>query len=191
MTGPSTHQDSPIERFEFSQGADEAAEVSSSGPWIRFSDHRSLVEGLVEALESILPRRPFPRPGEPMFEHQDSPKVPEAAVELLARFKWEAAKGATWDAAEPVWKEPWLNVARKQAYELAPLFSPAGSIPVSALLSDEVKARMLDVLGERGWHATATPDEAAEPDLAAVVAKAHRDLGDALTAAIEQVGGSK
>jgi hypothetical protein len=63
-------------------------------------------------------------------------------------------------------------------------------IPVSALLSGEVKGRMLDLLGERGWHATGTPEEAAEPDLATAVAKAHRDLGDALKAAVDHLGGT-
>ncbi len=40
-----------IERFEFDQDADEAAEVSEFGPWVRYSDHRSVVERLEGKLQ--------------------------------------------------------------------------------------------------------------------------------------------
>ncbi len=73
---------------------------------------------------------------------------------------------------------------KRSGYEVTPY------IPASALLSHEAKAAMLNLLGERGWHATASPEEGAEPDLAAVVAKAHRDLGDALQAAVDHLGGT-
>lgn len=52
-SSPSTHQDSPIERFRAEQTFPGLIPDKSNGPWVRYSDYRALVEGLVEALKGL------------------------------------------------------------------------------------------------------------------------------------------
>lgn len=95
------------------------------------------------------------------------PQIPAEAVKAA-----QSATGST---------DAWCELALQAAF---PHLLAAWK---ERLLSDETKAAILDLLGERGWHASATPEEAAEPDLASVVAKAKQDLGDALEAALQSL----
>lgn len=47
----------PIERFEIQQDADEAAEVSEHGPWVRFEDHIAALQAEVEKREEVERKR--------------------------------------------------------------------------------------------------------------------------------------